>query len=171
MLRYFERGVLPTVIGPGGERRVRRPALAAFMDDLRIPRGSIMPQRWRVLVADRDDLIALVLDREGGRESRFEIRSVSTGRDLLRCAKRWRPHVLIVNRTLQGARAAPVVCKLRATPSLRRVPVIMIGALPRRIAERHDPLPGDVDAYLSKPFGRKHLVGCILRVLLERWGR
>lgn len=91
MLRYFERGVLTTVIGPRGERRIRRTTLAAFMDELQIPRGTVMPQLWRVLIGDADGGVVEAIVHMLSNDGRFEAEGTTKSSRPLDRARRWRP--------------------------------------------------------------------------------
>lgn len=102
------------------------------------------------------DLLAFSLAGQG-----FELARAFDGRQALRAARYFRPHVIVLNVLMPGMDGIEALGALRVDPELYRVKVIMTSALPYR-----DLCMGEgADAFLEKPF-RVALLGDEIRRLL-----
>lgn len=84
------------------------------------------------------------------------------------CAER-RPDVILLDIMLPDADGLDILVRVRHTPGLSRVPVMMLTAKDSEL-DKVRALDGGADDYLSKPFGMMELVSRT-RALLRRAGR
>ena len=108
-----------------------------------------MARRKRVLVVDDNpvnrEIIEEMLDGE------YEIHMADNGPDALRLATRFRPCVVLLDVMLPGLDGYDICRKLRATPGLADMRIVMVSAkaMPSERARGFD---AGADAYVTKPF-------------------
>lgn len=123
------------------------------------PRG-----RARVLVVEDDsDIAALIVYHMV--KAGYRVETAANGTDGLNCMNREPPDLVILDRMLPGLGGDEVLRSMRADPSTRPVPVLVLTALDDS-AERIEGLEMGADDYLAKPFDPRELVlraGAILR--------
>ena len=84
------------------------------------------------------------------------------------CAERT-PDAVLLDIMLPDADGLEILARLRRTPGLKNVPVMMLTAKDTEL-DTVRALDGGADDYLSKPFGMMEVVSCT-RALLRRAGR
>jgi CheY-like chemotaxis protein len=112
-----------------------------------------------ILVADDEpDIVALVerrLVRAG-----YRVITAADGREALQLAQREAPALAVLDVMMPLMTGIEVSRRLRSMPATREIPVILISAgLPDKL------IPGDADAFVSKPFGRSDLPLMVRSVL------
>lgn len=119
----------------------------------------------RILVVDDEhdilELIAYNLEKEG-----YVVESVRTGEHALASARTRVPDAVILDLMLPGLDGVEVCRRLKADPSTRHVPVVMLTAK----SEDTDVVSGlevGADDYVTKPFSPKVLIAR-LRAVLRR---
>jgi len=119
----------------------------------------------KVLVVDDEASIRNLLARVLGREG-FDVLTATTGQEGLETAVLCRPDVVILDLNLPDLYGEDVCKKIRLTPSIESVPVMILtgksaDGLPARC------LDGGADDYLSKPFDINEFMAR-LRALMRR---
>jgi DNA-binding response OmpR family regulator len=114
--------------------------------------------RGTVLVVEDDralrGLVAEVLADEG-----YDVLQAEHGRQGLRLAQEHEPSLILADQMLPGLSGLELLERLRACPSTRRIPVVLVSGL---VAEWDDPRP---DGVLTKPFDLDVLLAHVERLL------
>jgi two-component system, OmpR family, response regulator VicR len=123
-----------------------------------------MQPRWRVVCIDDEpeviDLIRLILSQEG-----IETIGAESGPDGLEAIRREKPHAVLLDLMLPEMDGWDVYKALKAGPSTRDIPVIVISAKAQPIDRALGLQVAGVDAYLTKPFRPQELLDCLANVL------
>ncbi len=117
----------------------------------------------RVLIAEDEPNIVISLEflmQRGG----YEIRTVSNGDDALRAAREFKPHLLLLDIMLPLRNGFEVCQLIRESPELNAVKIIMLTAKGRE-SEIAKGLALGADAYITKPFATRELLGTVRRLL------
>lgn len=115
-----------------------------------------------LVVDDEDDirnLLLLHLQREG-----FSAIAAANGPDALEIAQRVTPSLVILDLMLPGLAGTEVCRRLRAEPSTRDVPIIMLSARGEEI-DRVVGFEVGADDYVTKPFSARELLLRVRAVL------
>lgn len=116
-----------------------------------------------ILVADDEPGILLSLQfllKKAG----YEVRTVSTGEDVLAAVKESRPDLILLDAMMPKRDGFDVCQSLRADPALRSIPIIMLTAKSRDV-EREKGLALGATDYITKPFSTRDLVATVRRHL------
>lgn len=113
-----------------------------------------MRQKPLILVVD-DDGPTLALMRSVLGKSGFESREVNSGASAVESAKREAPDLVLLDKNMPGMSGVEVIRALRAEPSLRQVPILILSGEPVE--------PGELrslgaNGAVQKPFDVKALV-------------
>lgn len=109
----------------------------------------------RVLIVEDSSVMQKVLRVYlSGLECEFH--SASSGREGLEVARRIQPHIVISDIQMPGGTGIDLCRLLRAAPSLREIPIILIGAQ-GDIQSRHHAMQAGADAFLAKPIDSRRL--------------
>ena len=124
-----------------------------------------LPTGATVVVAEDDasigDLVELYLSREN-----FKVHQVRRGDQVLLAVERHRAHLLVLDIGLPGRDGLDVCRELRADPTTRSLPIIMLTARDSEL-DRVLGLELGADDYLTKPFSPRELVARV-KALLRR---
>jgi CheY-like chemotaxis protein len=117
-----------------------------------------------VLVADDDamtlQVLRTVLDLE-----EFEVVLAEDGREALELALSQKFDGIVLDQMMPGLTGMEVLALLRAEPSTRDLPIVLLtAAVPSSLP--HDPIEMGADAHLAKPFSPLHLIQ-VLEDLIE----
>lgn len=118
-----------------------------------------------LLVDDETDMLEMMAYNLGAQG--YEILTAVTGLDALNKARRMLPDLIVLDLMLDGIDGFSVCEILRAQPSTRQVPVLVVTALGGQIT-RLNALAVGADDFLSKPFSPQELVRRIQEILAER---
>ncbi|OGR89007.1 MAG: hypothetical protein A2992_07155 [Elusimicrobia bacterium RIFCSPLOWO2_01_FULL_59_12] len=126
---------------------------------------TLSPPPTRILVVDDEAPVRSLLDRVL-RQSGFHVSSAVNGCEGLECVARENPDLVILDLNLPDLSGEDVCQKIRQTPRIQEVPVmILTGRTTRGLSAQC--LNGGADDYLSKPFDIQELVARV-RALLRR---
>jgi DNA-binding response OmpR family regulator len=117
----------------------------------------------QILVVEDDPDIRLTLEQNLG-DAGYVVCSAGTASDALRLAESWRPDLVLLDLMLPDRPGTEVCRALRASPTTRSVPVIMVTAR----AGEDDRIAGlehGADDYVQKPFSMRELMLRIEAVL------
>lgn len=121
-----------------------------------------MPKEKILIVDDEQDLVKLIryhLEKDG-----YKVLSASNGEDALFMARRERPELMVLDLMLPGIDGLEVCKKLKTTPELTTIAIVMLTAK----GEESDITVGlrlGADDYMTKPFSPKELIARIQAVL------
>ncbi|TLD41609.1 MAG: Phosphate regulon transcriptional regulatory protein PhoB (SphR) [Candidatus Jettenia ecosi] len=121
-----------------------------------------MPKEKILIVDDEQDLVKLIryhLEKDG-----YKVLSASNGEDALFMARRERPELIVLDLMLPGIDGLEVCKKLKTTPELATIAIVMLTAK----GEESDITVGlrlGADDYVTKPFSPKELIARIQAVL------
>ena len=87
----------------------------------------------------------------------FEVRAAAGGEQGLATMERWRPHLVLLDIMLPGMDGLDVCRRLKQTPSLSTVPVIMLTARGDEV-DRVVGLELGAEDYILKPFSLRELI-------------
>jgi DNA-binding response OmpR family regulator len=123
----------------------------------------------RILIADDDELIA-ELASEVLIDAGHACGWVTSAAEAWRCVGRRRPDILLLDQAMPGESGMTLLRRLRRSPQLYDLPVIMFTAMNGEQDELQAIYAGAQD-FLSKPFDPEDLVARVARLLRLRAGR
>jgi len=125
-----------------------------------------VPGSLEALVGESDPLTAKLISQRLIREG-FAVRLFSSGSALLREAERLTPAVVVMDSLLPGVEGLELVSRLRALPSYRQLPIILLSSVgsEREVVRA---LEAGADDCLRKPFSPAELMARIDRLLRRR---
>lgn len=94
----------------------------------------------------------------------FEARGFEDGTSFWAALQKEKPELIVLDVMLPGVDGAELLRRIRKTPELRELPVIMATAKDSEM-DKIQGLDGGADYYLTKPFGVMELVSCVKAVL------
>lgn len=106
------------------------------------------------------DLVKLILGQHG-----FEVVGAVGGQEGLEKVASIMPDLILLDLMMPGINGWQVYQKLRASPELRHIPVIMVTAKAQSIDKVLGLHIARVDDYITKPFGPQELVQSVQKVL------
>lgn len=98
------------------------------------------------------------------RSTGFEARGFEDGTSFWAALQKEKPELVVLDVMLPGVDGAELLRRIRKTPELRELPVIMATAKDSEM-DKIQGLDGGADYYLTKPFGVMELVSCVKAVL------
>jgi DNA-binding response OmpR family regulator len=123
----------------------------------------------RILIADDDELIA-ELASEVLIDAGHACGWVTSAAEAWRCVNRRAPDILLLDQSMPGESGMTLLRRLRRSPQLYDLPVIMFTAMSGEQDELQAIYAGAQD-FLSKPFDPEDLVARVGRLLKLRAGR
>jgi CheY-like chemotaxis protein len=122
------------------------------------------PEMDRILLVDDEvhltNLWRLILELSG----RYIVHEENRGTRVMQTARRFRPHLIFMDRHLAGSDGGELAAELRADPELGTVPIVFVtGSVTKDEAALHG-LDGGVPT-LAKPFGSKALASLASTIL------
>jgi DNA-binding response OmpR family regulator len=118
-----------------------------------------------LIVDDETDMLEMMAYALGADE--YQIQTAVTGLDALNKARRTLPDLIVLDLMLEGIDGFSVCEILRAQPSTRHVPVLVVTALGGQIA-RWNALSLGANDYLCKPFSPQELTRRVRDILASR---
>ena len=94
----------------------------------------------------------------------FEARGFEDGTSFWAALQKEKPELVVLDVMLPGVDGAELLRRIRKTPELRELPVIMATAKDSEM-DKIQGLDGGADYYLTKPFGVMELISCVKAVL------
>ena len=129
---------------------------------------SDQPKKKRVVVCIEDekemiDLVKLILEQQG-----FEVFGAVGGAEGLEQIARVIPDLVLLDLMMPGMDGWEVYQKMKATETMRLIPVIIVTAKAQSIDKVLGLHIAKVDDYVTKPFGPRELVDSVQKVLSKR---
>lgn len=152
IIRCFDAGRLKGFRVPGSRfRRIPRDELITFMKHNDIPTDDFASGKTKVLVVDDDPQIVELFKDVLGTDSRYEIRSASTGYDAGLITTEFKPDLMILDYMLPDVNGN-VVCKtIRENDKHAAMKILIVSGVVNR-EEIDDLLSSGADAFMKKPF-------------------
>jgi two-component system, OmpR family, phosphate regulon response regulator PhoB len=123
----------------------------------------------RILIADDDELIA-ELASEVLIDAGYPCGWVTSAEAAWRCVQRKRPDILLLDQQMPGESGMTLLRRLRRSPVLYDLPVIMFTAM-RGEQDQLQAIYAGAQDFLSKPFDPADLVMRVKRLLRRRGNR
>jgi CheY-like chemotaxis protein len=124
--------------------------------------GNAPVSRHVLIVEDEENIVeslTFLLQREGMRTT-----SVFDGAQAIGAIERLRPDVLILDVMLPGIDGLEILRKIRSTPRMRDLPVVMLTARMQQQDRRRAEEIG-VNAFVTKPFSNAEVVMTVKRLM------
>jgi len=118
-----------------------------------------------VLLCD-DESVLRTLVRATLESDDYSIVEASDGEESLELARRFRPHIIVLDMMMPGRSGIDVLRELRSDPELADIPVVMLTAR-ARVADRDAAIEAGADRYLAKPFSPLELISVVESLLEE----
>jgi two-component system phosphate regulon response regulator PhoB len=119
--------------------------------------------KGRLLLAEDDPGLCTLLTYNFEREG-FEVTSTPDGDEALMLAKETKPDIILLDWMIEGIAGIEVCRRLRRTPQVRDVPIIMITGRGDE-ADRLCGLETGADDYVVKPFSPRELIARVNAVM------
>jgi len=158
IIRCFDSGRLQGFRVPGSRfRRIPRGELVRFMKTNDIPTDVLESQTKRILIVDDDEQIIEVFKAALGSDSRFELKSASTGYDAGLLTEKFKPHLILLDYMLPDINGNLVCQRIRANPDLQGTKVLFVSGVVSQ--EEIDRLTSNgADGFIKKPFDINNLM-------------
>ncbi len=121
------------------------------------------PARRKILIVDDEEglrtLVAATLDEE-----RYELLGIGRGIEGLVLAREWHPALILLDVRMPDISGIEVCRSIRADPTLKRIPVVMLTAAHDE-ADRQAGMQAGATCYLTKPFSPLQLLDTIEELL------
>lgn len=152
VIRCFDSGRLKGFRVPGSRfRRIPRDALLKFMKENDIPLDHLESGRRRILVVDDDDAIIEMFNDLLQTDSRFDLRTATSGYDAGMETERFRPDIMLLDFKLPDVNGTTVCRRVRENPSFNHMKIIACSGVadPDEVKELMD---AGADDFIRKPF-------------------
>ncbi len=120
---------------------------------------NVPKRKARILMVDDEESFLKLVKMNLERTRRYEVEAVSDPNTAIERAKAFGADLILMDVVMPGKDGLDLVQELKADPSLREIPVIMLTALAADL-ERHA-ITKDGVLFLSKPVEMKELTHCI----------
>ena len=158
IIRCFDAGRLGGFRVPGSRfRRIPREDLIKFMQENDIPTEGLNGGRRRVLVVDDDPQIVELFKDLLTVDSRFDIRTASTGYDAGVVSADFKPDLMILDYMLPDINGNIVCETVRKNELLANMKIIIVSGVVNQ-SEVDNLVKHGADEFLKKPFDIKTLM-------------
>jgi excisionase family DNA binding protein len=165
IIRCFDAGRLKGFRVPGSRfRRIPRDELLRFMKSNDIPLDRLGPIKRRILIVDDDPNIVELFMDVLARDSRFEIRTASSGYDAGMITQEFRPDLIILDYMLPDINGNVVCRAIRKNPELTATRIIVVSGVVNQ-DEINSLIEAGADEFVKKPFNIERLVARIRELL------
>lgn len=122
-----------------------------------------MGERPRILLVEDEDNIAIAIEVLLNRAG-YDLLRVSNGDQAIPNIRAQHPDLVVLDVTLPGCSGYEVCQRLRNTPELSSIPVLMMSA---RVspAEQRKGLAMGADAFVTKPFAMNELLAQVAKLI------
>ncbi len=154
IIRCFDSGRLTGFRVPGSKfRRIPRDELIRFMKANGIPLEHIEGGgKKRILLVDDDERIVQLFADILANDTRFELRSATTGYDAGLLTRSFRPHLIILDYMLPDVNGNVVCARIREDEDLKETRILFVSGVVNQ-DEVDALIRAGGDDFLKKPFG------------------
>ena len=161
IIRCFDTGRLEGFRVPGSKfRRIPRVSLLKFLKDNNIPLDNLESGKKKVLVVDDDVEIVELITEVLTRDSRFELRSASSGYEAGIATQQFRPDLILLDYMLPDVNGNVVCQTIKKNPEFEDIKIVIVSGVIRQ-EEIDQLLKSGAEAFIRKPFDIDTLVGKI----------
>lgn len=152
IIRCFDSGRLKGFRVPGSRfRRIPREELLRFMRDNEIPTDRLESGKRRILVVDDDDQIVELFVDLLGSDTRYELRTASTGYDAGIVTESFKPDLMILDFMLPDINGNVVCETVRKNPAMNGMKIIIVSGVVHQ-GDIDGLLKSGADEFIKKPF-------------------
>ena len=159
--KWVKEGRIAAFRTPGGHRRIRARDLVEFLDQhqMPVPGRLLSAARRRLIVADADASALKALDKTlRPYADRVQIVSAASGIDALVQVGLFRPHVILLDASMDELDAIEVCRRIKATAETRSITVLITAAHVTTALENKAAQAG-ASRVLKKPIDAAQLLG------------
>lgn len=165
IIRCFDSGRLKGFRVPGSKfRRIPREELMRFMRDNSIPTELLEGSKKRILVVDDDEQIVELFVDVLSRDSRYLIKTASTGYDAGMLTEQFKPDLIILDYMLPDINGNVVCSTIRKNEKLADTKIIIVSGVVNQ-EEIDELLKSGADEFVKKPFNIERLLTRISALL------
>ena len=165
IIRCFDTGRLEGFRVPGSKfRRIPRVSLLKFMKDNNIPLDNLESGKKKVLVVDDDVEIVELITEVLTRDSRFELRSASSGYEAGIATQQFRPDLILLDYMLPDVNGNVVCQTIKNDPQFEDIKIVIVSGVIRQ-EEIDQLLKSGAEDFIRKPFDIDTLLGKITECL------
>jgi excisionase family DNA binding protein len=166
IIRCFDSGRLKGFRVPGSKfRRIPREELMRFMRENNIPTDLLEGGKRRILVVDDDEQIVELFVDVLSRDSRYVIKTATSGYDAGIITEQFKPDLMILDYMLPDINGNVVCSTVRKNPALSAMKIIIVSGVVNQ-EEIDELLKSGADEFVKKPFNIERLLSRI-ETLLE----
>ena len=165
IIRCFDSGRLEGFKVPGSKfRRIPRSNLVKFMRANSIPLDNLNSGKKKILIVDDDiEIVEMMVDILI-RDSRFEIKTASSGYDAGIQTQQFRPDLILLDYMLPDVNGNVVCETIRSNPEFENIKIIIVSGVIKQEEIEHL-LKSGAEDFIKKPFNIVELTGKIDKVL------
>ncbi|MHC4221162.1 MAG: response regulator [Planctomycetota bacterium] len=165
IIRCFDSGRLEGFKVPGSKfRRIPRSNLVKFMRANSIPLDNLNSGKKKILIVDDDlEIVEMMVDILI-RDSRFEIKTASSGYDAGIRTQQFRPDLILLDYMLPDVNGNVVCETIRSNPEFENIKIIIVSGVIKQEEIDHL-LKSGAEDFIKKPFNIVELTGKIDKVL------
>ena len=165
IIRCFDSGRLKGFRVPGSRfRRIPREELVRFMRENHIPTDLLESNKRKILVVDDDpNIIELFVDVLSN-DSRYIIKTASTGYDAGMLTEQFKPDLMILDYMLPDINGNVVCQTVRKNAAMAEMKIIIVSGVVNQ-EEIDDLLKSGADDFVKKPFNIEKLLARITDLL------
>jgi excisionase family DNA binding protein len=165
IIRCFDAGRLDGFRIPGSKfRRIPRESLVKFMKNNSIPLDNLASGKKKILIVDDDDEIIELMVDILSRDSKFDIRTASTGYDAGILTQQFHPDLILLDYMLPDVNGNIVCQTIKRNPEFENIRIIIISGVVKE-DEIEQLLKSGAEDFVRKPFEIDELMGKITGVL------
>ena len=136
--KWVKEGRIAAFRTPGGHRRIRARDLVEFLDghQMPVPARLQAASRRRVIVVDGDSTALKTLEKAlRSHADRVQLLAASSGIDALVQVGLFRPHLMVLDGSMDGLDAIEVCRRIKANAETRHISVVLASAHPTTALE------------------------------------
>ena len=136
--KWVKEGRIAAFRTPGGHRRIRARDLVEFLDghQMPVPARLQAASRRRVIVVDGDSTALKTLEKAlRSHADRVQLLAASSGIDALVQVGLFRPHLMVLDGSMDGLDAIEVCRRIKANAETRHITVVLASAHPTTALE------------------------------------
>jgi len=161
IIRCFDSGRLKGFRVPGSKfRRIPREELMRFMRENNIPTDLLEGGKRRILVVDDDEQIVELFVDVLSRDSRYVIKTATSGYDAGILTEQFKPDLMILDYMLPDINGNVVCATVRKNPALSGMKIIIVSGVVNQ-EEIEELLKAGADEFVKKPFNIEKLLSRI----------
>ena len=165
IIRCFDTGRLEGFRVPGSKfRRIPRASLLKFMKENHIPLDNLESGKKKVLIVDDDAEIVELISEVLYRDSRFEVKTASSGYEAGMTTQQFKPDLILLDYMLPDVNGNVVCQTIKKDPAFEDIRIIIVSGVIRQ-DEIDQLLKSGAEDFIRKPFNIDELLEKIIGTL------